>query len=204
MYAVGTCKVNCLVTLTRARLLFHPVLGNRSQPRLAGAIIGAATVLPYDEDAGRTGSYKVTDTLSHRDLMVEHVTIDGERLTTTQEHPFYTRELGWMKAGNLWKGAHLRKVDGSYGKVELVPFTHAPQSMYNLTVDEAHTFYVGDGRCITAQRAGVTGGTSSTMTTIKIDKVKVRVNVKCPMGGGTGNNHAEVEGPGGKQKYHYR
>lgn len=57
--------------------------------------------------------YRVTDTISHQDQLVEYVTIGGETLTTTQEHPFYTRELGWVKANNLWQGAHVRKLDGS-------------------------------------------------------------------------------------------
>lgn len=103
-------------------------------------------VLAYNEDVGKTGRYRVTDIISHRDQVVEYVTIDGETLTTTPEHPFYTRELGWVEADNLWVGAHVRKLDGSYGTVESVRVVQAPQRMYNLTVDEAHTFYVGDGR----------------------------------------------------------
>ncbi len=55
-------------------------------------------------------------------------------LSTTREHPFYTRELCWGKTDNLWKGAHARKLDASYGTVESVWVEQTTQSMYNLTV----------------------------------------------------------------------
>lgn len=36
-------------------------------------------------------------------------------------------------------------IDGSGGVVEALEVIIAPQTMYNLTVDEAHTYFVGDG-----------------------------------------------------------
>jgi hypothetical protein len=39
----------------------------------------------------------------------------------------------------------VRRADGSYGVVADVAHTYEPQVMYNLTVDTAHTFFVGDG-----------------------------------------------------------
>ncbi len=111
--------------------------------------------MPYDEETGRTGRYRVTDTILHQDQVVEYVTIDGERLTTTREHPFYTRELGWVKADNLWEGAHVRKLDGSYGTVDSLRLVERPQRMYNLTVQDAHTFYVGDGQWLVHNCGGI-------------------------------------------------
>lgn len=43
-------------------------------------------------------------------------------------------------------GDDIRNADGSTGEVESVAFEQTSQEMYNLTVDEAHTFYVGDGQ----------------------------------------------------------
>jgi len=41
---------------------------------------------------------------------------------------------------------HVRKADGSYGAVESVTTETSPREMYNLTVDAAHTYFVGDGQ----------------------------------------------------------
>jgi hypothetical protein len=40
----------------------------------------------------------------------------------------------------------VRKADGSYGVVQGIEMVQQPQVMYNLTVAEAHTFFVGDGQ----------------------------------------------------------
>ncbi len=43
----------------------------------------------------------VTDVLVHLDPAIVNLTLDEEALETTPEHPFYTRERGWVDAGNL-------------------------------------------------------------------------------------------------------
>lgn len=40
---------------------------------------------------------------------------------------------------------HVPSADGSFGVVDSVGFSDGPATMYNLTVDEAHTFFVGQG-----------------------------------------------------------
>src|SRR5206468_3165117 len=81
---------------------------------------GGDEVLAYDEASGATGSAALTGVGAHDDALVEYVTIDGERLETTPEHPFYTQERGWVAAGELWAGAHVRRADGGAGVVEAV------------------------------------------------------------------------------------
>jgi hypothetical protein len=39
--------------------------------------------------------------LTHLDPVIEDLTVDGETLQTTPEHPFYTEEAGWQPAGSL-------------------------------------------------------------------------------------------------------
>jgi RHS repeat-associated protein len=103
-------------------------------------------VLAYNEATGETGEYTVTDTISHVDEVILHLTIDGELIETTAEHPFYTIEGEWVNAGELEPGDQIWSLDGDYGTVEAVAVIEdADQRMYNLTVDEAHTFFVGDG-----------------------------------------------------------
>lgn len=74
-----------------------------------------------------------------------HLVIDGELIETTPEHPFYTIAGEWVEAENLTVGDLIWSLDGDYGAIEDIELIQTQQPMYNLTVDEAHTFFVGDG-----------------------------------------------------------
>ena len=45
-----------------------------------------------------------------------------QTLDTTPEHPFFTSERGWVVAGELLVGEHVRRLDGSWGVA--VSYTH--------------------------------------------------------------------------------
>ena len=62
------------------------------------------------------------------------------------EHPFYTAEEEWVNAGDLSLGEEILALDGTIGVVEGVEVVTDSQPMYNLTVADAHTFFVGDGQ----------------------------------------------------------
>lgn len=100
-------------------------------------------VLSYDETTKTTGYFPVEQVWKHNDPIIESLKINGETITTTPEHPFFTLERGWVATGRLWHGAHVREADGSYGAVDSFSFVTRWQAMYNLTVSKAHTFFVG-------------------------------------------------------------
>jgi RHS repeat-associated protein len=105
-------------------------------------------VLAFDQSLNMVGPYTVTAILVHEDPIIEYVTINGERITTTPEHPFYTQVWGWLPASALWVGAQVRRADDSYGVVENIEIVQRPQTMYNLTVAQAHTFFVGEQKLL--------------------------------------------------------
>ena len=72
-------------------------------------------VLAWDQASDTTGSYSVSAVLVHVDPVVEELTVDGETLETTPEHPFYIEESGWVAAGDLRRGEHIYRADGSLG-----------------------------------------------------------------------------------------
>jgi hypothetical protein len=98
------------------------------------------------QTTGTTGVYTVTDTISHIDPVLVALTLDAEALETTPEHPFYVLLRGWVEADDLQRGDYVRQADGAYGVVSDIAFVARTQPMYNLTVAQAHTFFVGDGR----------------------------------------------------------
>jgi RHS repeat-associated protein len=101
-------------------------------------------VLAYNQETGSTGTYTVTDVLVNLDPAQVQLTIDGERIDTTPEHPFYVLLRGWVSAIALHIGDQVRTADGDYGAVEGARLDPTPRLMYNLTVAEAHTFFVGE------------------------------------------------------------
>ena len=50
-----------------------------------------------------------------------------------------------MVAGDLTIGDEIVSADGTHGIVDAVVLTDGTAEVYNLTVDEAHTYFVGDG-----------------------------------------------------------
>ena len=58
----------------------------------------------------------------------------------------YTTERGWVNAADLKVGDHIRDLDDSAGEITAVERVIRTQPMYNLTVDQAHTFFVGSGQ----------------------------------------------------------
>ncbi|MGC8787636.1 MAG: polymorphic toxin-type HINT domain-containing protein [Anaerolineae bacterium] len=103
-------------------------------------------VLAWNEADGTLGYYEVTATFSHADQVLTELIIDGEWLETTPEHPFYVEGKGWVEAEDLRFGDRVRQADGTTGIVWLKWDVHKTETMYNLTVDTAHTYFVGEGQ----------------------------------------------------------
>lgn len=102
-------------------------------------------VLAYHEGLRTTGFYTVTATWTHDDPVIITITLDGEEIETTPEHPFYVLLRGWVPAEDLHAGDAVRRANGTYGRVDNVRIERRTQRMYNLTIADAHTFFVGEG-----------------------------------------------------------
>ncbi|MBE7529129.1 MAG: hypothetical protein HS099_05290 [Ardenticatenaceae bacterium] len=103
-------------------------------------------VLAYNEETGEVGYYPVVAIWSHEDPVIVFLTIDGETIVTTPNHPFFASEGKWEQAANLQPGDEIRDAAWGTGTVEAITFTATPQTMYNFTVATAHTYFVGDGQ----------------------------------------------------------
>ena len=79
------------------------------------------------------------------DELVHVTTEDGEIIDTTSNHPFYVDGKGWVAAGDLEVGDELLAADGEHSEVTDVEFEKLdePVTVYNLVVDDDHTYYVG-------------------------------------------------------------
>ena len=101
-------------------------------------------VIATDPATGETGPYEVTATFAHSDPVSLTVSIDGERIVTTPSHPFMTTR-GWTEAQDLVPGDEVLRRDGGTGTIVALTWDRTPAVRHDLTVETAHTFFVGEG-----------------------------------------------------------
>lgn len=104
----------------------------------------ATLVLAYNESLDVTDFYTVTASTAHLDPTTLVIAIGSDVLETTPEHPFFV-EGEWVPAGDLAVGDLISSASGEHEPVLDVTVIREPQVMYNLTVAQAHTYYVGTG-----------------------------------------------------------
>ena len=91
---------------------------------------------------------------------IVHIGIStGEDIETTENHPFYTEDRGWVAASDLTEGEQLHTEDGT---VVTVTYNHdewlrEPVKVYNLEVEGLHTYYVTDDRVLVHNEYGGSG-----------------------------------------------
>ena len=73
-----------------------------------------------------------------------HLTVNGEEIVTTVDHPFYVKNQGFIKAGELIVGDELLDVNGNVLLVENfdVELTDDSVKVYNFQVEDYHTYHV--------------------------------------------------------------
>ena len=71
--------------------------------------------------------------------------INGEEIITTETHPFYVKNQGFIKAGELAIGDELLNSNCNVLLIEnhSVELTDEPTKVYNFQVEDFHTYYAG-------------------------------------------------------------
>jgi hypothetical protein len=127
------------------------------------ALTVGTPVLAFNEQTNDTGYYPITQTHKNQDDAVTYLNISGEAVETTPNHPFYVAKQvdntkrpiikghedlsqRWVGAGDLKVGDQIKQAGGKDGTVNFVQTLAKPATMYNLTVAQAHTYYVGSGQ----------------------------------------------------------
>ena len=103
-------------------------------------------VWAHDPETGETALKPVVQTFRNETTEWIHVTVNGETLTCTPEHPFYSPVKGWTSAVDLRAGDILVMLNGEYVVVEQVQheLLESPETTYNFEVEDYHTYYVGE------------------------------------------------------------
>ena len=136
MQSIGLC--NCFIagTLVATETGYVTIENIK-----AGDVVWAT-----DPETGETTLKPVIQTFRNETTEWIHVTVKGETLTCTPEHPFYVPQKGWTSAIDLRAGDRLQLLNGEYVVVEQVQheLLESPETTYNFEVKDFHTYYVGE------------------------------------------------------------
>ena len=102
----------------------------------------------YDPATGKTGPHRVTAVMVNRDPATEHLVTSAGSIETTPNHPFYTTDGGWIPAGQLRIGEHVRTATDTDAVVVSFTVDPHPARMWDITVAGAHSFFVGSGEVL--------------------------------------------------------
>ena len=99
-----------------------------------------------DEETGETALKEVVQIFRNETEEWVHVKVNGEEITCTPMHPFYSPVKGWTSAVDLRAGDILVMLNGEYVVVEQVQheLLESPETTYNFEVEDFHTYYVGE------------------------------------------------------------
>ena len=103
-------------------------------------------VISTNPETFETAEKTVLETYIREVNKLVHLTINGEEIITTFDHPFYVRERGFVNACELWVGAQLLDVNNNIlvvGNTRL-ELAKNPVKVYNFQVEDYHTYYVGE------------------------------------------------------------
>ncbi len=102
-------------------------------------------VWAYNVETGETEFKEVTTVYVHEVDEILHLETTEGDIDTTTNHPFYVIDKGWVAAGDLKSGDEVYNLDGSTAVIidsELEKLDE-PILVYNLEVEDFHTYFVG-------------------------------------------------------------
>jgi hypothetical protein len=96
-----------------------------------------------ERDPEAPAELKLVEEVFSNFTRVIRVQVGGRGIRTTTEHPFYSRQQGWVPAGSLRPGDLCRSRDGQWVAVEKVEELGEETEVYNLRIADFHTYFVG-------------------------------------------------------------
>lgn len=103
-------------------------------------------VIATDPETMKVAAKTVVETYVRTDPKLYHIVISGEEFITTETHPFYVQQKGFVKAGELNVGDKLLDINGKTLVIEeiTIEITEEPTTVYNFQVEDFHTYHVGE------------------------------------------------------------
>ena len=112
----------------------------------AGDLVYAA-----DADTLEVSLKPVLETYVRETSELVHITVNGEEIVSTHDHPYYVNKKGFVSAELLWIGAELIDKNGNVFQVEQIyreKLDDESEKVYNFKVEDYHTYFVGENRIL--------------------------------------------------------
>jgi RHS repeat-associated protein len=93
---------------------------------------------------GEIEAKQVLNTFVRETTALVDIYIDGEVISTTGEHPFWTPDKGWVEAKDIRVGSLLQTEDGRIIDVDGIEKREGEFEVYNFKVEGFHTYFVSD------------------------------------------------------------
>jgi hypothetical protein len=104
-------------------------------------------VWAYDEDTNTTALQPVVDIMQNESDHTISLYTETEVIETTALHPFYTQD-GWKDASELQAGDKIKTQNSQEITIETTQFNYEPKKVYNFTVGNFHTYFVGQQKAL--------------------------------------------------------
>jgi RHS repeat-associated protein len=99
-------------------------------------------VLSENPVTGEIEYKQVTDTFFRQAGQLVDLYVDGQKISTTGEHSFWTPDRGWVEAKDLVTGSLVMTKDGRVVNIDEVETRSGDFTVYNFKVDDFHTYFV--------------------------------------------------------------
>ncbi|MDZ8070038.1 MAG: putative Ig domain-containing protein [Nostoc sp. DedQUE08] len=133
----GTKIGNCFVAGTE-------ILTTEGIKNIEDIKVGDWVIADDPTTPGEIEARQVTDTFVRKTTALVDLYVDGEVISTTGEHPFWTPDKGWVEAKDLQVGSLLQTEDGRIIDVDRIEKREGQFEVYNFSVEEFHTYYVSE------------------------------------------------------------
>ena len=104
-------------------------------------------VYAADAETLEVSTKQILETYIRETSSLVHLTINGENIISTYDHPYYVKDKGFVSAEALWIGAELIDKNGNTLYVEQIyreKLDDQFKTVYNFKVDGLHTYFVGN------------------------------------------------------------
>lgn len=104
-------------------------------------------VYAADADTLEVALKPVLETYIRETSQLVHLTVNGEEIISTYDHPYYVKDKGFVSAEQLWIGAELVDNNRNVLLVEQIyreVIDNDTVNVYNFLVKDLHTYFVGE------------------------------------------------------------
>jgi RHS repeat-associated protein len=130
-------------------------------------------VLSKDETTGEVATKEVTATFKHETDEIYKIHVGDQTIESTFNHPFWVDGKGWTFVKDLKPGDLLVQSDGNTLKIDSIELEHKQATVYNMTVDDFHTYFVSNlGIWVHNTSCGLNGTGKTELHHIATDKSK--------------------------------